>query len=192
MSNKMEWFIKLVRIAGVNFPCAASMVQLQAEIDSDKIEERLNKLEHPISFLHEDVPAASKDIYKNLCENDSENLDFSDVFYRKYSRPIAALSKKNYISVTRCIGSQIPRGITLIDPTFIMYMCALAEDENKMQTIVDIVDNCEVGKWLDGDIIKNDVGLPKYVIRAVFEIFEAKGYGILSKIIGSCRYKGNA
>ena len=188
MSNNIEWFMKLILIAGVNFPVAASMVQLQAEIDSDKIQERLNKLEDPISFLHEDVQSASKEIYKNLCENDSVKLDFPDEFYKKYSRPIAALSKNSYISVTNVIGSRIPRRITLTDPTFIMYMCVLAEDKNRMQKIFDIVDNCEVGKWLDGDIIKDEVGLPKYVIRAVFEIFEAKGYGILSKTTGSCQY----
>jgi len=192
MSNTMEWFLKLIRIAGVNFPVAASMVQLQAEIDSVKIAERLNKLEDPISFLHEDVPAASKEIYQNLSVNDSVKLVFSDGFYTKYSRPLAALSKKSYISMNSVIGSRIPRGITLTDPTFIMYMCVLAEDQNKMQRIVEIVDTCEIGKWLDGDKLKYQIELPKYVIRAVFEIYEAKDYGILSKTIGSCQYMGNA
>ncbi|MHC9510273.1 hypothetical protein [Kangiella sp. M94] len=32
----MDWFFKLIRIAGVNFPVAASLVQLQAEIDAVK------------------------------------------------------------------------------------------------------------------------------------------------------------
>jgi len=71
-------------------------------------------------------------------------------------------------------------------------MCVLAEDHNKMQEIVKIVDSCEVGKWLDGEKLKYEIGLPKYVIRAVFEIYEAKGYGILSKTIGSCLYMGKA
>jgi hypothetical protein len=188
----MDWFFKLVRIAGVNFPVAASLVQLQAEIDSNKIEERLNKLEDPISYLHEDVQAASKEIYKKLCEVDSLKLDFTNDFYKRYRRPIAALSKKTYISVTHVIGSEIPRGVTLTDPTFIIYMCALAENKSKMQQLFDIVDNCEVGKWLNGEILKNEIGLPVYVIRAVFEIFESKGYGILSKTIGTCDYMGKA
>ncbi len=192
MSKNIDWFLKLIRIAGVNFPVAASLVQLQAEIDSDRIEERLNKLEDPISFLHEDIPSVSKEIYKKLCENDTVMLTFPDEFYIKYSRPIAALSKNSYISITNVIGSRIPRSITLTDPSFIMYMCVLSEDKNRMQKIFDIIDNCEVGNWLDGDIIKDEICLPKYVIRAVFEIFEAKGYGILSKTIGSCQYMGKA
>jgi len=192
MSNTMEWFLKVIRIAGVNFPGAASLVQLQAEIDSDKIAKRLQKLEDPISYLHEDVQAASIEIYQKLSFNDSVNLDFDEEFYTKYSRPLAALEKKLFISRYMVIGSRIPRDITLIDPTFIMYMCVLAEDHNKMQEIVKIVDSCEVGKWLDGEKLKYEIGLPKYVIRAVFEIYEAKGYGILSKTIGSCQYMGNA
>ncbi len=40
--SNIEWFFKIIRIAGVNFPVAASLVQLQAEIDSDAMEERLN------------------------------------------------------------------------------------------------------------------------------------------------------
>jgi len=116
----MEWVLKLIRIAGVNFPGAASLVQLQAKIDSDKIAERLQKLEDPISYLHEDVPATSKEIYQKLSFNDSVNLNFDDEFYTKYSRPLAALAKKSFISKYMVLGSRIPRGITLIDPTFIM------------------------------------------------------------------------
>ena len=192
MSNTMEWFSKLIRIAGVNFPGAAPLVQFQAELDSDKMAERLQKLEDPISYLQEDVQAASKAIYHESCVNDSANLNFDEEFYAKYSRPLAALTKQSFISKKSVIGSRMPRGITLIDPTYIMYMCALAKDQNKMQEIVKIVDSCGIGKWLDGEKLKHEIGLPKYVIRAVFEIYEAKGYGFLSKTIGSCQYLGNA
>jgi hypothetical protein len=192
MSNDLGWFGKLVRIAGVNFPVAASLVQLQAEIDSDKMIKRIEKLEDPISYLHEDVPAVSKEIYQNLSLNDSINLKFDDEFYTKYSRPLAALEKKFYISMKRFLGSRIPREINLIDPSYIMYMCSLSEDPNKMNKIVQIVDTCKVGEWLDGENLKNEIGLPKCVIRAIFEIYEAQGYGILSKTIGICQYMGNA
>ena len=63
MSRSMEWFIKIVRVAGVNFPGAASLVQLQAELDSTAMASRLEKLEDPISYLHEDIPDVAKEIY---------------------------------------------------------------------------------------------------------------------------------
>ena len=188
----MDWFIKIIRVAGASFPGAASIVQLQAEIDSEVMANRLNQLEDPISYLHEDVPEVSKLIYENLKANDLINLNFPEEFYIKYSRPLAALDSQGLISQNKVLGSEIPRGINLSDASFIMYMCNLAEEPHKMQEIIDIVDRCEVGLWLNGAELKDIVGLPEYVIRAVFEIYEAKGYGILSKTIGSCKYLSNA
>ncbi|MDT3335479.1 hypothetical protein Q4Q49_09200 [Shewanella sp. SP1S1-7] len=188
----MDWFFKIVRIAGVNFPGAASLVQIQAEIDSVAMINRLNKFEDPISYLHDDIPELSKLIYENLKVNDSTTLDFPEDFYIKYSRPLAALESVGLISKNSVLASRIPLGINLIDASFIMYICNLAEDPKKMCEIIDIVDRCEVGLWLDGNQLKDSVGLPKYVIRAVFEIYEAKGYGILSRAIGSCKYLCNA
>ena len=51
----MNWFFKFVRIAGASFPVASSLVQLQSELDSDELNRRIQKLEDPISNLHEDV-----------------------------------------------------------------------------------------------------------------------------------------
>jgi hypothetical protein len=191
MSQPMNWFFKIVRIAGVNFPGAASLVQLQAELDSSSMISRLEKLEDPISYLHEDVPKVAKIIYDEMRKRDSVNLDFPKEFYIENSRPLAALESAGLISKSGILGSRIPIGINLIDPSFIMYMCNLVEDQNRMQEIVDIVDRCEVGISLNGDELKESVGLPKYVIRAVFEIYESKGYGLVSKAIGSCRYLSN-
>ena len=188
----MDWFLKIVRIAGVNFPGAASLVQMQAEIDSAAMESRLKKFEDPISYLHEDIPELAKIIYQNIQVNDSINLNFPDEFYTKYSRPLAALESVGLIYKNNVLASRIPRGINLIDASFIMYMCNLAEDPKKMLEIVDIVDGCEIGLWLDGEQLKNSLNLPKYVIRAVFEIYEAKGYGILSRTLNSCSYLSNA
>ena len=188
----MDWFLKIVRIAGVNFPGAASLVQMQAEIDSAAMESRLKKFEDPISYLHEDIPELAKIIYQNIQVNDSINLNFPDEFYKKYSRPLAALESVGLISKNNVLASRIPTGINLIDASFIMYMCNLAEDPKKMLEIVDIVDGCEIGLWLDGEQLKDSLNLPKYVIRAVFEIYEAKGYGILSRTHNSCNYLSNA
>lgn len=192
MSNSFEWFLKVIRIAGVNFPVAASLVQFQAENDSEAMALRLQKLEDPISFLHEDLPEISKEIYQQLRANDSISLDFEEDFYIKYSRALAVLETQGFISKMSVVGSRIPLGIKIIDASYIMYMCNLAEDSQKMQEIVEIVDRCEVGLWLNGDELKTSVGLPRYVIRGVFEIYESKGFGILSKAIGSCKYMGNA
>ena len=107
----MDWFLKIVRIAGVNFPGAASLVQMQAEIDSAAMESRLKKFEDPISYLHEDIPELAKIIYQNIQVNDSINLNFPDEFYKKYSRPLAALESVGLISKNNVLASRIPTGI---------------------------------------------------------------------------------
>lgn len=188
----MEWFFKIVRVAGANFPGSASLVQLQAELDSKATMNRLEKLEDPISFLQEDVPELVRELYKEMKTTDSINLEFPDEFYSRYSRSLASLEAAKLISKNSVLGSKIPRGINLIDPSFIMYMCNLAEDAEKMQSLIEIIDHCEIGVWLHGDALKESVGLPKSVIRAAFEIYESKGYGILSKAVGSCQYMSNA
>lgn len=153
---------------------------------------RIEKLEDPISCLHEDVPTVAKLIYDNLQNNDSDSLIFPDEFYMAYSRPLAALNSSGLISKTTVLGSKVPISIELIDASFIMYMCNLAEDSRKMYEIVDTMERCEVGIQLDGEDLKHSIGLPICVIRAVFEIYEKKGYGFLSKTIGTCSYTSTA
>jgi len=71
-------------------------------------------------------------------------------------------------------------------------LCALEEDKDKMDSLIGVVENCNIGEWLDGNEIRNTIKLPLPVIMAVFNIYEAKGYGVCSKEIGSCKYLGKA
>jgi len=73
-----------------------------------------------------------------------------------------------------------------------MYLCALEEESMKMETLLEIVDNCKRGEWLDGKRIQEEIDLPLPVIRAVFDIYESKGYGLCSKEIRACQYLGKA
>ncbi len=188
MNTSVGWLMKVLRVAGASFPGSSSLVQVQSELDSLEMAKRLQELSDPISYLHKDVPEASKLIYENLRKEDFATLDFSDEFYNKFSRPLAVLDSYGLISKKHGLGSRIPCGINLIDPSFILYMCNLAEDHHKMQEITDIVDRCEPVLSLDGNTLKDIIRLPVTVIRAVFMVYESKGYGLVSKTIGRCQY----
>lgn len=188
----MNWFFKLVKIAGASFPVASSLVQLQSELDSDELNRRIQKLEDPISNLHEDVYGLSKGIYRELKNTDTINLNFSDEFYKKYSRALAALESSNYILQNYRIGSRIPLGIELSDPTYILYMALQFENQESMQEIFDIADRCQIGESVSAENLAPSLMLPKYVIRAVFEVFESKGYGLRSGGMTKFRYTGKA
>lgn len=62
----MNWFFSMVRVAGAAFPVSSMLVQLQAEIDSNELNNRLNRLEDPISHLHENVHDISEVMYKKI------------------------------------------------------------------------------------------------------------------------------
>jgi len=181
----MNWIFSTLRIAGASFPVSSSFVQLQAELDSNLIQERIAKLEDPISYLHRDIPELSKIIYKKLKSENSINLDFDAIFYEKYNRPLAILNSMNYLTTKHCLGSSYPIGIQLIDPTFIMYLCALDENNNKMELLVNAVDNGKPGGSLNGKDLQKSIQVPLPVINAIFSIYESKGYGIQSKEINS-------
>lgn len=188
----MDWLMSIVRIAGASFPGAASLVQLQAEIDSKALLERVSKLEDPISFLHELVPELSKLLYDEIKSTNSDKLVFDEVFYEKYSRPLAALESQGFIKGSHAVGKSFAAGLRVNDPLFIMYMCAFDEDEQKMESLMKIVDDCPRGKWLDGKQIQESLDLPLPVIQSVFDIYIAKGYGLGSKETGSSKYMAKA
>jgi hypothetical protein len=192
LEKNIDWLFSLIRIAGVAFPASASFVQWQAEISSKDLLERVQQLEDPVSFLHGDIPELSKLIYQSLRKNESPVLSFNDEFYDQYSRALAALESQGYIESTRCLGNRHPVNIFLGDASFIMYMCALAEDKSKMARLFSSVDSCAVGLWLDGKKIKKEIDLPLPVILAMFEIFESKGIGYRSKEVGSAMYYAKA
>lgn len=117
---------------------------------------------------------------------------FDDEFYIKYSRALAVLESQRYLKGSHAIGKRFAAGLWVVDPTFIMYMCVLEEDNDKMEAITSAVENCQIGQWLDGKVLQASLNLPLPVIDAVFKIYESKGYGLCSKTIGECQYLGKA
>lgn len=188
----MDWLLSIVRIAGVSFPVSSSLVQLQTEIDSKKLIERVRKLEDPISFLHEDIPELSRLIYGQIRSTDSPKIAFDSEIYSNFRRPLAALEKLGCIKGSHAIGAMYVDGFWLSDPTFVMYMCALEEDKRRMKSLIDLVHKCPEGQWLEGSKIKDQIDVPMPVIAAVFEIYERKGFGLCSKEVGATMYMGQA
>ena len=186
----MDWLTSIVRIAGASFPVASSLVQLQSEIDSKTLLKRVSKLEDPISHLHEDVSEVSRLIYQKLKHVNKIQLQFDEPFYRRFSRALAVLESQGFIEGRHGLGKQYMEGVSVVDPSYIMYLCAIAEDEKKMVSLLKQVDDCHVGQNLDGKEMNIDLPLP--VIMAVFKIYESKGFGRCSKEINSCRYVGMA
>ncbi|MDR9364877.1 MAG: hypothetical protein RI575_06045 [Balneolaceae bacterium] len=187
MNDNIDWFLALIRIAGVSFPVSSSLVQLHAEIDSMQLKKRLAKVEAPISHLHTDIPELSKLIYKKLKEENSTVVEFNEKIYSKFSKALAVLDSQKFIKAHHAIGNRKQGSISLQDPTFILYLCSNHEEYHEMQLLYNYMDECEIGDSLNG--INMDIDLPTPVIKAVFKVYESNGYGICSKEVGSCYYR---
>ena len=188
----VDWLFSIIRVAGASFPVSSSLVQLHSEIEGKALAARVRRLEDPVSFIHDDVPSASKNIYEALKQQDEVVLNFQDDFYSRYSRPLAALEAHGYLQCGWSLTRTTPGHIYLTDPTYIMYMCALCEKDEHMNQLTQLVDECSVGHWLDGRALAEGIGIPVQTVAACFSIYESKGYGLRSKNLQEVKYLGKA
>ncbi len=177
----MKWLASIAKIAGVSSPFTAWIVQITAERNASQLDTRLKNLEDPISTIHEDVATVSQVIYSRLCDAESNSIDLDKEDYQRFSRPLAALGSFGHVSGEQGLGAMYAAGIRLSDPAFILYMCSLYEDADKMNRLVEMLDGCTRGQNIRAQDLMGRTGLPKAVVTAVFKTFEAKGYGICSK-----------
>ena len=199
----MKWLFSVVRMFGASFPFASSLVQLQAEVDSAAVRQRLLALEDPISTLHPDIRKLSEKLYNGLAAG-TGNLDkalaaagvamfrFDDAFAAEYGKPLAILEKKGFIEGTHSIGGPDFDRVYLRAPEYFGYLCALYEEPSKMDRLVEILDTCKRGQWLLGEKIAPDLQLPLPVVKAFFRLYEERGLGECSREIGVARYVGRA
>src|SRR5690348_16506096 len=109
--QSVEWISALIRSVGTAFPATAFLVQLNSEIQADKVNQRLDHLEDPISSLHPDVEALSLKIYSALKGGASTHLAYEDGFYEQFSRPLAALEARGYIKGGHATGKRYAFGL---------------------------------------------------------------------------------
>lgn len=188
----MKWLMSVARIIGASLPIVPSLMQLQAEIDSAAIQHRLLALEDPISKLHPDIREVSEKLYGELVRTGAQKLLFDSAFYSQYSRSLAVLEAQGFIFGTHAIGAQYVDGLWVKDPIYVVYLCALYEDQTKMDSLVYLLESCKPGQWLHGKDIEADLKLRRPVIKALFQIYEARGLGNCSKEVGAVSYVGRA
>jgi hypothetical protein len=190
MGNSTDWFLGILRMVAVadNNPVAAFFVQLLSEIDSHRADNRLQKLEediqrmkNPISFLNEldeDMENLSKEIYKEMSSKDDDYFRFpDDKFYSKFKAPLEILHKKGLIELQRAYKTSKSPGIEKTSPEYIIYICTFCEDQDKMARLTEIIDNCKEQETLHSGKLKREIGLPELVIKAMFKTYENSGRG---------------
>jgi hypothetical protein len=183
-----NWFSILVRIAGASFAFTTPLVQLQSDLDSRAIQQRLTQLEDPLSTLHPDVRTVSSQIYSMLRERNANKLEGSEQFYERYARVLAILESRGLIKGSHGLGKRFAAGFWISNPQYSLYMAGLFEDPEKMDFLLKYVDQAPPRTWLKGVDIAAELSLPIPVIKAVFDVYEAQGLGLCSKELGTANY----
>jgi hypothetical protein len=187
MGNSTDWFLRVLRMVAVPAnPVAAFFAQLLSEIDShqtnnrlQKIEEDIQRIKNPISFLnelHKDMENLSKEIYKSLKDDDGFCF-VDDEFHLNFKEPLEILDKKGLIELQRAMYTSKSPGIEKISPEYITYMCTTFEDQGKMQELTGIIENCKEQQTLHSGKLKEKIGLPEFVIKAMFKTYSNSGRG---------------
>ncbi|MCG2584141.1 hypothetical protein [Massilia sp. TS11] len=188
----MKWLMSIARIVGSSLPFVPTLIQIQTEIDSAAIQKRLRSLEDPISSLHPQIREVSENIYRALVNSDTSRVVFDEEFYSKYGKPLAILESQGYIVGSHAIGAKYVNGISVQDPKYVVYLCALYEDQAKMDALLQMLEDCKQGQWLRGETICAELQLARPVVKAIFLLYEARGLGFCSREVGAVAYVGNA
>lgn len=189
----MDEALAAVRITGASFPAAASAVQAHGEIEMRGVKARLAALEDPITPLHPDVPALAGVLYDVARGNAGRSglLDPGAEFYERYAKPLALLEGIGQVTATRALSGGVLGGLRPSAP-FMLYMATRCEDPARLAAAVARMESAKRGQWLDGFVIAEEIGIPWIVIAALFDIYEARGLGLRSKLIGTARYLARA
>lgn len=158
------------------------------QLEGHAIQQRLARLEDPISALHPDVPELSELIYVGIKERGREPVNFTDEFKTRYQRALALLESHGLISGTHTFAGRFYAGVWIANPTYMLYMCMVAEDPDTMQVLMQRVDTAPVNQWIHGLPIAQELALPLRVVDAVFELYESRGLGLRSRTIGESLY----
>jgi hypothetical protein len=169
-------------------------VQLQAEIDAAEFERRLRALEDPIGQIHPEINGLCELIYAELSnsEETSPRIELEEEQYSAYRKPLATIESSGFIKGAHAVGHQFADGFHIADPTFGLYMQAKFGASGPMEELQRVLENTVAGDRLSGHKLSQELEAPLPIVHAFFEIYETKGYGIISQEIGSSLYIAKA
>lgn len=180
----MSWIVVLAKVVGSSVPFASSAVQFASELGSRDIQARLRRLEDPISALHPDVRELAEIVYRSVEDTDESRVQLTDEQYDSFRRPLAILEAHGHIRGSHSLQQKFIAGFWLTDPTFVLYMCALYEDADIMERLVAFLETTKPSTWIRGKDLAQEYAVPLPVIKALFQMYEARGLGVLSTELG--------
>lgn len=167
------------------------MRKQHSESASTAIERLGKRVDKEISSLHPNVLDVSGHLYDQIRARDEVFIEINPEFCEAHSELLALLESRGYIKGETAMGRRFSGGLTVVDPTFIaLYMCQHFEPAAQIERLQSRLDACSHGQTLDGEQLKDEIGVPLPVIRAWFEVYESMGHGCVSDRIQGAGYQG--
>jgi len=146
--------------------------------------------------IKEDADNLSKIVYQQIKEHRYDDSDTSfkldDKVYDQYKKAIKYLVSEGFIKEERAIGHKYPIKMRLTNPLYKSYICELTDDAAMLSKLTGIMNSMTEGEQIRAaDAREKGINLPLPIIRAVFELYEYKQDGIMSKTIGESLYIKN-
>lgn len=191
MGKKAKSIAALFRVLASCNPLGSMGNQLRAEINEDKLNEKLAPLDDPIGTIHEDVPELSEIIYEQIqseTEHTTVSIQLDDEQYQKYSVALKRLESAGLLHRNVVLARTAPISLDKLSHTYIMYMANKFDDFTKLKLLSRDIKNCPSGKWLNGRELASEVQLPLPVVHACLKKHETDGHGIMSQSMNESRY----
>jgi hypothetical protein len=182
----MNWYSLITHMAAQSNPFTAALSAMQTGLDSQDMQRRLRALEDPVSILHPEIRDVAKALYDEVARtNESYLTELPREFYDRYGRPLTLMEGVGIVRGEHSLGGRFSAGIVVESPRGILYMAQLYEDAVKMDMLLSRVDSARRGQVQKGAEIVLEIHVPMPTIRAVFELYDARGLGILSRENGA-------
>src|SRR5687768_16261178 len=121
----MRWIVILGRIAGAATPFGSVLLQARAELNDAELQQRLRKLEDPISSLHPDVIEFSEKLYDAVSEINNWRVVPDEETLARYGRVLAILRIAGSNSRFTFQPKEVPSGPMARQPTLHhVHVCA--------------------------------------------------------------------
>ena len=190
----MGWFSNTVQLsfsaAGLGVVSTAL-----AQVDINKLEKRIQKLEDPISAIHRDVPKLCEVIHKILIEKDNDPRTLYEVSLtseqrHEYDSVLKVLNAKGIITIPLDNRKNGPVSckFRIQDPMFCLYIFELFGPKLKIQQLKEYLDNYQSNIWYEGTALALDFEIPIEIPDAFFSLARARGQGLKSDTIGESSF----
>jgi hypothetical protein len=183
-------FVAAVKIAAQLLPVTSALAQWLSEIEASNVDERLAKLENPLSKYGDRIGDLTKELYSMLEQQPQDiattHLDWSTRL-EPFKKELRHLEAEGLLTGSHCLGPGGEFGAGLrLNHGLIVLLALHHGDHDAVSSLTEAIETTQI--QLNGKKIREQINLPLTVIDAFFSGYAGRGQGLKSREIGASAY----